>query len=152
MIDHVPKILPNEPKTKILKREDIKGELRFDNVSFSYPSDKNLKVLKDFSCVFKQGTTTAFVGPSGSGKSTIIQLLERFYDPNEGHISIDDIDIRKCNLSSFRHLIGYVGQEPVLLNTTIEENMKFAKPDATTEEIISALKAANAWSFISSKL
>lgn len=72
VIDHVPKILPNEENTKILKREEVKGEITFKNVSFSYPSDKNLKVLKNFSLTFKKGTTTAFVGPSGSGKSTII--------------------------------------------------------------------------------
>lgn len=104
--------------------------------------------MKKFSCVFEEGKTTALVGPSGSGKSTIIQLLERFYDTTNGVVELDGVDLRKINLRSMRQLIGYVGQEPVLFNATIKENMLFAKPDATDEEIVSALKAANAWSFI----
>ena len=79
-------------------------------------------------------------------------MLERFYDPLAGSIELDGQDIRKCNLRSLRHLIGYVSQEPALFNTTILENMRFSKPDATTEEIIDALKAANAWGFIKNKL
>ena len=79
-------------------------------------------------------------------------MLERFYDPLSGTISLDGQDIKTCNLRSMRHLIGYVSQEPVLFNTSIEQNMRFSKPDATEEEIIDALKAANAWSFISTKL
>jgi len=88
------------------------------------------------------------VGPSGSGKSTIVQLLERFYDAKSGTVSIDGSDIKTLNLTSLRQCIGYVGQEPALFNTSIRENMQFAKPDATEEEMIEALKAANAWEFI----
>jgi len=89
VIDHVPKIKPNEPGSKILKREDVKGEIRFENVSFNYPSNPKTKVLKNFNATFKAGTTNAMVGPSGSGKSTVIQMLERFYDPKEGTIYLD---------------------------------------------------------------
>ena len=79
-------------------------------------------------------------------------MLERFYDPVDGQILLDGEDIRTLNLRSMRHLIGYVSQEPVLFNTTIEQNLKFSKPDATEEEMIEALKAANAWDFVSTKL
>jgi ATP-binding cassette subfamily B (MDR/TAP) protein 1 len=126
----------------------LKGKYEFRNVEFTYPSRPDHKILKSFSCEFEAGKTTALVGPSGSGKSTIIQLLERFYDPTGGQILLDGEDIKNVNLKSMRQLIGYVGQEPVLFNASIKENMLFAKPDATEEEIIQALKDANAWSFI----
>ena len=130
----------------------MKGSYEFKNVEFTYPSRKDQKVLKSFNCVFEAGKTTALVGPSGSGKSTIIQLLERFYDPTGGQVLLDGDDIKTVNLQSMRQLIGYVGQEPVLFNASIRENMLFAKPDATEEEIIQALKDANAWSFIQKKM
>jgi ATP-binding cassette, subfamily B (MDR/TAP), member 1 len=104
--------------------------------------------LQNFSLTILAGKTTALVGASGCGKSTIIQLLERFYDPDEGNITLDGEDIRNLNLRKMRQLIGYVGQEPVLFNTSIRENMLFAKPDATEQEIQEALIAANAWDFI----
>jgi len=151
-IDHVPKIKQSEKGTKVLQREDMKGSYEFKNVEFTYPSRKDQKVLKSFNCVFEAGKTTALVGPSGSGKSTIIQLLERFYDPTGGQVLLDGDDIKTVNLQSMRQLIGYVGQEPVLFNASIRENMLFAKPDASEEEIIQALKDANAWSFIQKKM
>ena len=92
------------------------------------------------------------MGPSGSGKSTIIQLIERFYNPLSGIIKVDGVSIDKYNLRELRKIIGYVGQEPVLFNTSIRENMLFSKSDATEEEIIDALKAANAWDFISKNM
>jgi len=105
--------------------------------------------MKNFTCVFEEGKTTALVGPSGSGKSTVVQLVERFYNPTNGEILLDGIQIDKIDLRSMRRNIGYVGQEPVLFNASIKENMLFSKPDATETEIIDALKAANAWDFIS---
>lgn len=96
----------------------MKGHYEFKNVSFSYPSNK-IKVLKDFTCTFEAGKTTAFVGPSGSGKSTIIQLVERFYNPDSGTITLDGVPIDKYDLREMRRAIGYVGQEPVLFNTSI---------------------------------
>jgi len=97
------------------------------------------------------GKTTAIVGPSGSGKSTVVQLIERFYDPAEGQVLIDGEDLRNVNLRDFRKRVGYVGQEPVLFNTSIRENIKLGKPDATEEEIVSALKQANAYNFLMKK-
>jgi len=130
----------------------MKGKIEFKDVSFVYPSREELKVLSSFNCVFEEGKTTALVGPSGSGKSTVIQLMERFYDPCSGQVLIDGVDLKSINLTSLRQQIGYVGQEPVLFNTSIRENMYFAKPDATDAEIEQALKDANAWSFIKSKM
>jgi ATP-binding cassette subfamily B (MDR/TAP) protein 1 len=92
------------------------------------------------------------VGPSGSGKSTIVQLIERFYDPEKGAILIDGEDIKSLNLKSLRQTLGYVGQEPVLFNTSIKENILFGKSDATDEEIKDALQNSNAWQFIEKKM
>lgn len=92
------------------------------------------------------------MGPSGSGKSTVIQMIERFYDAEGGSVIIDGEDIKDLNLKSLRSQIGYVGQEPVLFNTTIKENLLFGKEDATDEEIIEALESANAYSFIKNKM
>ncbi len=101
---------------------------------------------------FEAGKTTALVGPSGSGKSTIIQLVERFYDPDSGSISLDGSDVKDLDLRSMRQFIGYVSQEPILFNTSIRENMLFAKPDASDTEIEQALRDANAWDFIQQKM
>jgi len=94
VIDHVPKVQGNDKSKKFIKREDVTSPMKieFKGVNFTYPSRKDLPVLKDFNCVFEAGKTTALVGPSGSGKSTVIQLLERFYDPTEGQVLIDDLD------------------------------------------------------------
>ncbi len=88
------------------------------------------------------------MGASGSGKSTIIQLIERFYDPEEGQVLIDGRDLRTLNLREVRQKIGYVGQEPVLFNMSIKENLLYGNPYATDEEVVQALKSANAWDFI----
>lgn len=98
---------------------------------------------------FEANKTTAIVGPSGSGKSTIVQLIERFYDPDQGEILIDGTPLRDLNLMSYRRQVGYVGQEPVLFNQTIKQNIKYCKPDATEEEIQEALKKAQATKIIS---
>lgn len=92
------------------------------------------------------------MGPSGSGKSTVIQMIERFYDPDSGRVLVDGEDIITLNLKSLRMAIGYVGQEPVLFNTSIKENLKFGKADATDEEVLEALRSANALDFITQKM
>ena len=116
-------------------------------MTFSYSQDR--KVLTKFSAVFEEGKTTAIVGASGAGKSTIVQLLERFYDPTSGKVLFDGDDLRSMDLGYYRkHLVGYVGQEPVLFNCSIKENLLYARPEATDEEIESALRDANAWSFV----
>lgn len=106
------------------------GVFRFERVSFAYPKDKSRKILDNFdleiNCRF-----SAFVGESGCGKSTIFQLLMRFYDPDEGRILLDGVDLRDLDLYWLRSQIGYVGQEPVLFATTIKENLLFGNENAT---------------------
>ena len=148
VIDKVPDVDPNDTKRNGLLPENINGEIHFEKVNFRYPTRPDLHVLKDFTCTFEAGKTTALVGPSGSGKSTIIQMIERFYKQESGKITIDGTDIDTLNLRKFRQRMGYVGQEPVLFNATIRENMHFAVPGASDEDIREALVAANAWNFI----
>lgn len=88
------------------------------------------------------------MGESGSGKSTIVQLIDRFYDPTSGGILINGTDLKELNLEAYRRQIGYVGQEPVMFSMTIRENMLFSKEEATEDEIVQALKSANAWEFV----
>ncbi|CAI2366845.1 unnamed protein product [Moneuplotes crassus] len=131
-----------------IKVPRIHSDIVFQNVSFKYTTREE-KALDNITCTIEKGKTTAFVGPSGSGKSTIVKLLERFYDPDSGMVTVNGQDLKQLNLRQFRHKVGYVGQEPVLFNESIKDNMLNAKPDATDEEIIHALEQANAMSFIS---
>lgn len=97
---------------------------------------------------FLENKKNSIVGESGSGKSTIMQLIERYYDCDQGQLLIDGLDIKEYNLRELRQQIGYVGQEPVLFNTTIRQNLYYGRENATEEEMIDALKQANAWEFI----
>ncbi|CAI2367048.1 unnamed protein product [Moneuplotes crassus] len=146
VIERVPQILIDDPNSKDI--HEISSDIKFENVSFKY-STREEKALDNITCTIEKGKTTAFVGPSGSGKSTIVKLLERFYDPDSGMVTVNGQDLKQLNLRQFRHKVGYVGQEPVLFNESIKDNMLNAKPDATEDEIIHALKQANAMSFIS---
>jgi subfamily B ATP-binding cassette protein MsbA len=126
-------------------KDNFDSKIEISNINFKY-EDEN--VLKDFSIEVVKGQTVALVGQSGSGKSTIANLLTRFYDVNEGTIQIDGIDIKKLNLSSLRGLIGLVTQDSILFNDSIKANIALGKEDATDEEIIEALKIANAYEFV----
>lgn len=119
--------------------------ISIENINFRY-GDEN--VLKNFSIKVPKGKTVALVGQSGSGKSTIANLLTRFYDVNEGSIKIDGTDIRDWNIHSLRGLMGLVTQDSILFNDTIKNNLTIGKPDATDEEVIHALKIANAYEFV----
>jgi subfamily B ATP-binding cassette protein MsbA len=125
----------------------ISEDIVFKNVSFKYVNGKNPS-LQDVSIVLEHGATTAFVGSSGAGKSTIIKLLEDFYLPTSGNIYVNGVDLRLINKRQYRHCVGYVGQEPALFNESIKENILNAKPDATDDEIHSALKSALAYDFV----
>ncbi len=126
------------------------GKIEFHNVDFSYPTRTDLPVLKNLSFKVMPGQVIALVGSSGGGKTTISSLIPRFYDPDSGQITIDDIDLRKLRLNWIRDQIGIVSQEPVLISSTIEENIRYARPAATQDEVISAAKSANAFEFIQS--
>ncbi|XP_027979016.1 bile salt export pump isoform X1 [Eumetopias jubatus] len=130
------------------KLDRIKGEIEFHNVTFHYPSRPEVKILDNLSMVVKSGEMTAVVGSSGSGKSTALQLIQRFYDPSEGMVTLDGHDLRSLNIQWLRAQIGLVEQEPVLFSTTIAENIRYGREDATMEDIVRAAKAANAYSFI----
>jgi ATP-binding cassette subfamily B protein len=134
---------PNEIEDKpgASELKDVKGEITFENVSFSYVD--GIPVLKNVSFTCKPGEMLALVGPTGVGKTTITELLSRFYEPQQGRILIDDIDIQDVTLSSLRQNISSVLQDTFLFNGTIAENISYARPDATMEEIKEAARAAN---------
>ncbi|XP_013885276.1 mitochondrial potassium channel ATP-binding subunit [Austrofundulus limnaeus] len=127
------------------------GRIDFMDISFSYPTRPGHKVLKNFTLTLPPGKTVAVVGESGGGKSTVAALLERFYDPTSGVITLDGLDIRTLDLAWLRgQVIGFINQEPVLFGSSIMENIRFGKPEATDAEVISAAKQANAHHFITS--
>jgi len=138
-----------------LSREDVKGEIRFDNVAFHYSPKENgsqqkpSPVFANINLTLKPGETVALVGESGCGKSTIAKLVQRFYDPTCGKILLDGVDIKDIAVKDLRANIGVVSQEPLLFETSILENIRYGKPDATDVEVITAAKNANAHHFIS---
>lgn len=126
--------------------EHLNGNVEFQNVSFSYGREEN--TIKNISFSVKTGQTVALVGPTGAGKSTIINLLMRFYEPHEGAIYIDGINIQKIKRESLRSFYGFVLQDVFLFEDTIRENIRFGQLDASDEEVEAAAKKANAHSFI----
>lgn len=135
-----------EDKPNATVKTDFTSEISIKNVSFKYEEEL---VLKNFSIEVPKGKTVALVGQSGSGKSTIANLITRFYDINDGSISIDGQDIRDLTKHSLRALVGLVTQDSILFNDTIKNNLLIGKENASDEEIIEALKIANAWEFVS---
>lgn len=125
-----------------------RGEIHYHDVSFSY--DGSTPILNNLEVCIEAGDTLAIVGQSGSGKSTIANLIPRFYDPTDGRITIDELDLRALTLKSLRSSIGMVMQETVLFNTSARNNIKFGRPEATDTEVIHAAQAASAHDFIES--
>ncbi|SDG76160.1 ABC transporter ATP-binding protein [Psychroflexus sediminis] len=134
-----------QDKEDAVTKDAFTSELTFEQVSFRYEKEY---VLKNFSATVKKGKTIALVGQSGSGKSTIANLVTRFYDIEEGEIKIDGVNIKQITQNSLRDLMGLVTQDSILFNDTIKENLKIAKPDASDEELVEALKIANAHDFV----
>jgi ATP-binding cassette subfamily B protein/subfamily B ATP-binding cassette protein MsbA len=128
----------------------LKRSLKFDNVSFQYHPDK--PVLRGVTLDVKAGETIAIVGPNGCGKTTLLQLLPRFYDPAGGRITIEGTDIRNVRLNDLRQRFGLVSQEILMFNDTVENNIRYGKPNATMAEIEAAARAAHAHTFITDKL
>ena len=135
--------LADAPNAKT--KTDFTSQISIDNISFKYEEDL---VLKNFQLTVTKGKSVALVGQSGSGKSTIANLVTRFYDVNEGSISIDGDNIKYLTKHSLRNLMGLVTQDSILFNDTIKNNVLLGKEDATDDEIIDALKIANAWEFV----
>jgi ATP-binding cassette, subfamily B (MDR/TAP), member 1 len=130
------------------KLHDIRGAIEFLEVHFSYPTRPDEQIFKGFSLSISSNTTVALVGESGSGKSTLIALIERFYDPQEGNVLIDGVNLKNFQLKWIRGKIGLVSQEPVLFTGTIRDNIAYGRDNASDEDIRSAAELANATNFI----
>jgi len=143
VLDTQPKIESPEDGAKI---NSLKQGVKFENVSFRYNRQKI--ALEKIDLEVKSGEIVALVGPSGAGKSTLVDLLPRFYDPNEGVIEIDGVDLRKMNLNSLRNLMGIVTQETTLFNDTVWNNIAYGDEKATPDKVNEVAKMANAYDFI----
>ncbi|KAF4370235.1 hypothetical protein CsatB_005808 [Cannabis sativa] len=149
IIDRKSQIDPSDESGETLN--DVKGEIHLRHVSFKYPLRPDIQIFKDLSLTIHSGKTVALVGESGSGKSTVIALLQRFYDPDSGHITLDGVELQKLKLKWLRQQMGLVSQEPVLFNDTIRANIAYGKEgEASEAEILAASELANAHKFISS--
>ncbi|KAM2745612.1 hypothetical protein PS2_021317 [Malus domestica] len=149
ILDRKSKIDSSDDSGKTI--ENVKGEIEFRHVSFKYPTRPDVQIFEDLCLTIHHGKTVALVGESGSGKSTVVSLLQRFYDPDSGYITLDGVEIQKLQLKWLRQQMGLVSQEPVLFNDTIRANIAYGKEgDATEAEIIAAAELANAHKFISS--
>ncbi len=146
IIDQNPKVI-NSPTPKQLSTQ-TPPSIEFNEVNFSYPSRLEVPVLKNLNMKIPSGKTTALVGPSGSGKSTIAALICRFYDPESGIVKFDGIDLKDIELESLKNSISVVSQQPQVFSISIGDNIRYAKLDATEEEVLQAAKAANLYEFI----
>ena len=136
-------------------KDNLKGQIVFENVTFAYPTAPDRPVLKNVNFTIRSGEKFAIVGPSGSGKSTVIQLIERFYDPQEGRILLDGTDIKEFEIEQYRKLLGLVSQQPILFADSIRQNLLIGldnAPSFSDEQIWAALERANVKTFISQKL
>ena len=137
-----------DPGPQVLPTDNERPELQMDQVTFSYPTRLNQTALRDFSLRIEAGKSLALVGPSGAGKSTVFELLQRFYDPQQGRILLDERNIRELGLLQLRDHIALVPQQPALFTGDVRYNIAYGKLDATDEDIIAAARAAHAHDFI----
>lgn len=151
--ERIQEILVSEGEVKISKDIEalkLQGDIKFKNVHFTYPTRKDIQVLKGIDIDIKQGEKVALVGQSGGGKSTVVQLLMRFYDLDDGAIFIDNKDLTKFDILALRKNIGIVPQEVILFGGTIKENILYGKPDASMAELRAAAEKSNSLEFIES--
>ena len=125
-----------------------RGAIRFDRVSFSYPETVDRSALRDFSLEVRPGETVALVGPSGAGKSTVFRLLLRFYDPQGGHVYLDDVEARRADPRDWRQRFSYVSQDAHLFSGSAADNIRLGRPDASAQDIERAARRAEAWAFL----
>lgn len=143
-----------EPNVDLIKGSTISsnqltGEVRFENVTFSYPSRSDQVILRNFNLTLKPGQKVALVGASGSGKSTVAALLERFYEPDEGLITLDGEPLSILSPHWLRsEVLGFIEQQPILFGTTILENIRYGRPSATESEVYAASKSAQSHDFV----
>ncbi|OMJ29925.1 ATP-binding cassette sub-family B member 10, mitochondrial [Smittium culicis] len=147
VLERQPKI-SSESSTEGIILDDCKGHIVFDNVNFTYPSRPDTQIFRNLNMEIMPGTHVAIAGPSGKGKSTLALLLLRFYDVTGGSIKIDGHDLKDLNLKKWRTNLAIVPQEPALFATTIRNNLMYSNPNATEDELIDALKQANAYNFV----
>lgn len=138
-----------DPASPKVLASPVRGEITFDDVSFRYPARPETPALQEVSLTVAPGETVAFVGPSGAGKTTIIQMIQRFYDPSKGAVTLDGIALTDLQRDEFRRAISLVPQDPVIFAASASENIRFGRPDATDAEVEAAAKAAAAHDFIS---
>ncbi len=139
------------PAAPVALAKPVRGEIRFDHVEFRYPSRPEAPTLHDFSLCIAPGETVALVGPSGAGKSTVFHLLLRFYDPQNGTISIDDADLRALALPELRGSIALVPQDTVIFGASAADNIRFGRTDASDDTVVAAAKAAEAHEFLAAQ-
>jgi ATP-binding cassette subfamily B protein len=137
-----------DPASPLPLPAPARGEITFDNVRFHYPARSSAPALEGIDLTIRAGETVALVGPSGAGKSTIIQLILRFYDPQQGRVLIDGTDLARLNRQAFRRLVALVPQDPVIFATSARENIRFGWPEASDEAVEAAAQAAAAHEFI----
>ncbi|KAK9696899.1 hypothetical protein RND81_08G004200 [Saponaria officinalis] len=148
ILDSKPSIDSKSDEGTMLER--VRGDIELSHVSFRYPTRPDIQIFKDLSLFIPSKKTVALVGESGSGKSTVISMIERFYEPDQGRVLLDGVELEKFKLSWLRQQMGLVSQEPILFNETIRSNIAYGKKgDVTENEIIEASKSANAHNFIS---
>ncbi len=138
----------NDPAQPTALPRPVRGQIDFEGVTFHYPSRPDMSALDDVSLSIRPGETVALVGPSGAGKTTVVQLIQRFWDPEAGRVSIDGIDLRDMDRADFRKAIALVPQDPVIFAATARDNIRFGRPDASDAEIEAAARAAHAHDFL----
>ena len=139
----------NDPDAPVMLAEPVRGEIGFDDVTFRYPARPETLALDEVSLTIAPGETVAFVGPSGAGKTTVIQLLLRFYDPDQGKVTLDGMALTDLARDDFRRHVALVPQDPVIFAASARENIRFGRPGASDAEVEAAAKAAAAHDFIS---
>ncbi|MFY0596240.1 MAG: ATP-binding cassette domain-containing protein [Cognatishimia sp.] len=137
-----------DPQDPEFMNDEVRGEIRFENVNFNYPARPDIPALQDVNLTIKPGETVALVGPSGAGKTTIIQMIQRFYDPLSGQITLDGMPLQIMDRHHFRQHMALVPQDPVIFAATARENIRFGRPNATDAEVEAAAQAAAAHDFI----
>jgi ATP-binding cassette subfamily B protein len=140
--------VPTMPISGGRRLDRVEGRVAFERVEFAYPQRAELEVLRGIDLTVKPGEVVALVGPSGAGKSTVGSLLVRLYDPVAGRVTLDGVDLRELDPAWLRRLVGVVSQEPVLFSTSIADNVRYGRPDASDAEVRDAIRAANAEAFV----